>query len=156
MAKKLVRNLEEIAASVFFVMTLGLVLANIVLRYFFGTGLVWSSELATAFFVWSVFLGGAAAFKTGQHIGIDLMVKYLKGKKRILVRIFVDILLIAVTAFITYLSIKYIQTSYKKPTPVLEISTAYISSSIPVSFTIMVLRTAQELFKDLKLFKEAK
>ena len=124
-------NFEEIIASLFFCFTLILVLVNIFMRYFLKTGIPWSEEVATGCFVWTVFIGAAAAFKENQHIGIDILVKYLSDDKKHLVKLFVDVLLVIVIAFITVLSIQYIFTSYTKPTPVLGVSSAYISSAIP-------------------------
>lgn len=147
-------NFEEIIASLFFCFTLILVLINIFMRYFLKTGIPWSEEVATGCFVWTVFIGAAAAFKENQHIGIDILVKYLSDDKKHLVKLFVDVLLVIVIAFITVLSIQYIFTSYTKPTPVLGVSSAYISSAIPVGFILMLMRSIQFLINDLKIVKE--
>lgn len=147
-------NFEEIIASLFFCFTLILVLVNIFMRYFLKTGIPWSEEVATGCFVWTVFIGAAAAFKENQHIGIDILVKYLSDDKKHLVKLFVDVLLVIVIAFITVLSIQYIFTSYTKPTPVLGVSSAYISSAIPVGFILMLMRSIQFLINDLKIVKE--
>lgn len=147
-------NFEEIIASLFFCFTLILVLVNIFMRYFLKTGIPWSEEVATGCFVWTVFIGAAAAFKENQHIGIDILVKYLSDDKKHLVKLFVDVLLLIVIAFITVLSIQYIFTSYTKPTPVLGVSSAYISSAIPVGFILMLMRSIQFLINDLKIVKE--
>lgn len=147
-------NFEEIIASLFFCFTLILVLVNIIMRYFLKTGIPWSEEVATGCFVWTVFIGAAAAFKENQHIGIDILVKYLSDDKKHLVKLFVDVLLVIVIAFITVLSIQYIFTSYTKPTPVLGVSSAYISSAIPVGFILMLMRSIQFLINDLKIVKE--
>ncbi|WP_036730135.1 TRAP transporter small permease [Peptoniphilus mikwangii] len=151
--KKLFKNLEEITSSIFMMVTLILVLLNIFTRYFLKTGIPWSEEVATGCFVWTVYIGAAAAYKRGQHIGIDLIVKYLNGKNRDIVQIIVDLILLVVMIFLTILSIKYVQTTYKKPTPVLAISSAYISSAIVIGFVLMTLRTIQILFKDTKKLK---
>lgn len=147
-------NFEEIIASLFFCFTLILVLVNIIMRYFLKTGIPWSEEVATGCFVWTVFIGAAAAFKENQHIGIDILVKYLSDDKKHLVKLFVDVLLLIVIAFITVLSIQYIFTTYTKPTPVLGVSSAYISSAIPVGFILMLMRSIQFLINDLKIVKE--
>ncbi|MDO5715686.1 MAG: TRAP transporter small permease [Tissierellia bacterium] len=154
MANKIIKNFEELIASFFLCITIILVILNIFMRYFLKTGIPWSEEVATACFVWTVYLGASAAYKKGQHIGIDIIVKYLSGRKKQIVKIFVDLVLLAVIGFITYLSILYIMTTYRKPTPVLEISSAYISTAIPVGFTIMVVRTIQFLIRDIKELKE--
>lgn len=150
MKKNVFYFMEELVASAFFLVTLLLVLVNIFMRYFLKTGIPWSEEVATGCFVWTVFIGAAAAFKENQHIGIDVLVKYLSSKNKKAVRIFVDLLVIVVIGFITVLSIQYIMTTYTKVTPVLGVSSAFISASIPVGFFIMLIRSIQFLIIDLK------
>ena len=90
MQKKLLNNFEEIIASLFICCTLVLVVANIFLRYFVKTGIPWSEEAATACFVWSVYIGASAAYKQGQHIGIDLIVKHFSNNMRNVVQLIFD------------------------------------------------------------------
>lgn len=150
MKKNSLYYFEEIVASAFFIFTLILVLLNILMRYLLKTGIPWSEEVATGCFVWTVFIGAAAAFKENQHIGIDVLVKYLSNRNKKTVRIFVDILVIIVIGFITILSIQYITTSYTKVTPVLGVSSAFISAAIPAGFIIMLVRSIEFLVNDLK------
>lgn len=150
MGKKLLDNFEEIIASMFLMGTTVLVVANIISRYFLKTGIFWSEEVATGFFVWSVFIGAAAAFKKGQHIGIDIIVSKLSGRNRAIANVLIDLVVLIVIGFITVFSVLYVKTSYTKPTPVLGVSSAYISSSIIVGFTFMLIRAFIFLFDDIK------
>ena len=150
MGKKLLDNFEEIIASLFLMGTTVLVVANIISRYFLKTGISWSEEVATGFFVWSVFIGAAAAFKKGQHIGIDIIVSKLSGRNRAIANVLIDLVVLIVIGFITVFSVLYVKTSYTKPTPVLGVSSAYISSSIIVGFTFMLIRAFIFLFDDIK------
>lgn len=150
MGKKLLDNFEEIIASLFLMGTTVLVVANIISRYFLKTGIFWSEEVATGFFVWSVFIGAAAAFKKGQHIGIDIIVSKLNGRNRAIANVLIDLVVLIVIGFITVFSVLYVKTSYTKPTPVLGVSSAYISSSIIVGFTFMLIRAFIFLFDDIK------
>lgn len=150
MGKKLLDNFEEIIASLFLLGTTVLVVANIISRYFLKTGIFWSEEVATGFFVWSVFIGAAAAFKKGQHIGIDIIVSKLSGRNRAIANVLIDLVVLIVIGFITVFSFLYVITSYTKLTPVLGVSSAYISSSIIVGFTFMLIRAFIFLFDDIK------
>lgn len=150
MGKKLLDNFEEIIASLFLMGTTVLVVANIISRYFLKTGIFWSEEVATGFFVWSVFIGAAAAFKKGQHIGIDIIVSKLSGRNRAIANVLIDLVVLIVIGFIAVFSVLYVKTSYTKPTPVLGVSSAYISSSIIVGFTFMLIRAFIFLFDDIK------
>lgn len=154
MNNKILDNLEEIISSIFILITTILVLINIVTRYFFRTGIYWSEEVATGCFVWAVFIGAAAAYKKGQHIGIDVIVKHLDGRTKDTVKLFIDLLLLVLMTYMSYLSIKYVMTTYTKPTPVLDISSAYVSTSIPIGFSLMVIRTLEFIKNDIKRLGE--
>lgn len=156
MQKKLLNNFEEIIASLFICCTLVLVVANIFLRYFVKTGIPWSEEAATACFVWAVYIGASAAYKQGQHIGIDLIVKHFSNNMRNVVQLIVHLILFVVIVFICSLSILYIKTTYIKVTPVLAVSSAYISCSIAVSFVFMAIRTIILIIKDIKMIRDLK
>ncbi|PLS17707.1 TRAP transporter small permease [Bacillus sp. M6-12] len=51
----------------------GLVFLNVVLRYFFNSGITWSEELARYMFVWIIFLGAIVAAKDKAHLGVDIL-----------------------------------------------------------------------------------
>ncbi len=61
---------------------LGMVLAvfgNVVLRYFFNTGLAASEELSRLLFVWLVCLSAVLAFAERKHLGFDMITSRLRG-----------------------------------------------------------------------------
>lgn len=148
--KDFMKNFEEIFASLFIVTTTVLVMMNVVLRYFFKTGIYWSEEVATGCFVWSVFLGAAAGYKRKAHVGVDMLVALASDKVKEIVTVIVDVILLIVNGYISYIAIIYLRLSYTKPTPVLGISSATISSSILVSFGLMTLYSVLFLIRDIR------
>ncbi|NCB01501.1 MAG: TRAP transporter small permease [Spirochaetia bacterium] len=148
--KKFFSNFEEIFASSFIIITTVLVMMNVVLRYFFKTGIYWSEEVATGCFVWAVFLGSAAGYKRKIHVGVDMIINYFSPTTKYIVNIIVDAILLFINGYITYIAIIYLSLSYKKPTPVLGISSAFISSSILFSFAIMSIYSIRFLIHDIK------
>ena len=75
--KFVLKNAEELIAAGFLIVTTALVVLNIICRYFFNMGMVWSEEVATGCFVWSVFIGAIACFKRRGHVGVDIVVNML-------------------------------------------------------------------------------
>ena len=148
-AKLFLNNFELIFASLCVTATTLLVLMNVFLRYFMNTGIYWSEEVATMCFVWCIFVGSASAYKNGAHLGVDLLVKKLPKVPRAIVKIIVDILLIAINGYILYLSIKFVSTSYQKPTAVLAISSAWVSSSLIVGFGLTTIYAIRDLIRDI-------
>ncbi|MDY0288286.1 MAG: TRAP transporter small permease [Sphaerochaeta sp.] len=148
--KKFFLNFEVIISSAFLITTTVLVMLNVILRYFFNMGINWSEEVATGCFVWCVFLGAAAGYKIKMHVGVDMLVDMCPPTAKRIITIIVDGILLLINGYITYIAIIYVSLSYKKPTPVLNISTAYISSSILVSFALMTLYSVVFLIRDCK------
>lgn len=146
-------NFEGIIASLLFCVTLSLVMLNVITRYVFKTGIPWSEEFATGCFVWTAFVGSAACYKHRAHVGVDLLVNRLPRVPQNVVKIIIDILMAVLCAAFFVLSIKYIMRSARKPTPILGISSAYISFSLVVSFLDMTIWSLIFIWRDLKSIK---
>jgi TRAP-type C4-dicarboxylate transport system permease small subunit len=60
-----------------------MVFGNVVLRYFFNSGILVSEELSRYFFVWIVFIGAISVSRERGHLGLDSIVRKLpkSGKK---------------------------------------------------------------------------
>jgi len=54
-----------------------LTFVQVVLRYAFGTGLVWSLEVTTYLFAWLVLIGMSYGVRTQAHIAVDLLTSRL-------------------------------------------------------------------------------
>ena len=147
--KLFLNNFELIFASLCVTTTTLPVLMNVFLRYFMNTGIYWSEEVATMCFVWCIFVGSASAYKNGAHLGVDLLVRKLPKVPRAIVKILVDILLILINGYILYLSIKFVSTSYQKPTAVLAISSAWVSSSLIVGFGLTTIYAIRDMVVDV-------
>ncbi len=148
--KTFISYFEEIFAGIFLIITTLLVIVNVFLRYFLNTGLYWSEEVATGCFVWAVFLGASAGYKRKMHVGINIITNALKGKVRAFVIVVVDFILLFINGYIFTITLEYLQISSRKPTPVLGISTAFISSSILISFLLMSIYTIFFIINDGK------
>jgi len=55
---------------------------NVFCRYLLNFSLTWSSELARYFMIWAAFLGAVILVNTGEHIGVDILERSLKGLLR--------------------------------------------------------------------------
>jgi TRAP-type C4-dicarboxylate transport system permease small subunit len=72
LARAAARLLDALAVATFTGMFL-CVIAQVVLRYFFGDPLTWSDELARYLFVWCAFVGWIIAARKRSHLGIALV-----------------------------------------------------------------------------------
>ena len=80
-ADLLERITEWIMAAMLAIMV-GLVFANVVLRYIFSSGIVAAEEIARLMFVWLVFLGATVALRHQRHLGLEILQSRLPFKVR--------------------------------------------------------------------------
>lgn len=152
-AKTLISNFDLVIASLFLCITVLVVIVNVALRYLFHGGLFWAEEVATSSFIWSVFVGAAAAYRYKMHIGIDIVTKFGPQPWRIFIAVIIDCLMIVINGYIVYLSIFFILANKLKRTPVLDIPALYINLALTVGFTLMTVYALLSLYRDVrKLF----
>ncbi|WP_058615353.1 TRAP transporter small permease [Tepidimonas taiwanensis] len=81
--------LRRFAEAALALSLLGMVLAvflNVVLRYFFNTGLAVSEELSRLLFIWLVCIGAVLAMAEDKHLGFDMVTRRLRGRSAMLCR----------------------------------------------------------------------
>jgi C4-dicarboxylate transporter DctQ subunit len=77
MPSRIINNLEEIIICLLLASMTLLVFVEVVLRFGFGIGLMWSQELTLHLSAWMVLFGASYGIKVGSHIGVDALVKIL-------------------------------------------------------------------------------
>ena len=91
------------------VLSLGFMLilnfANVVSRYLLSSTIAFTEEITTNLFVWSCFIGAAAAAKRGSHLGFDLLLMNLPKKLQRIVTALVTIVTLSMFALLFFLSI---------------------------------------------------
>ena len=145
---RLYKNFEVILSACFLSITVGVVILNVILRYVFDGGLFWIEEVATTAFIWSVFIGSAAAYKLKMHIGIDLITKLFPEKIREIISSVINILMTVINGYVCYLSILMINANKLKRTPVLDVPAMYINLAITVGFGLMTIHSIQFLITE--------
>jgi TRAP-type transport system small permease protein len=150
---KLVLDNFEVALSAAFIsVTILVVIINVILRYVFKGGFFWVEEVATVSFIWSVFVGAAAAYRHKMHIGIDLITSLFPERVRELISIIINLLMVIINAYIVYLSFLFIQANQLKRTPVLDVPAGYVNAAIAVGFGLMTVHAVRFLIAEAKLF----
>lgn len=151
--KQLLSNLDLIISGFFLCITVLVVIVNVALRYLFHGGIFWAEEVATTSFIWSVFVGAAAAYRYKMHIGIDLISRFGPPRMRAFIAVIIDSMMLVINGYIVYLSILFSQANKLKRTPVLDVPAIYVNLALTVGFSLIVLYALRFLYHDLrKLF----
>lgn len=78
--QQFINRLEEGLMALFLAFMTVLTALQVLLRYVFNTGLIWSLEATTYTFAWLVLLGMAYGVRTRSHIAVDLLMSRLHGR----------------------------------------------------------------------------
>lgn len=150
----LLKNIEEILASIAISITVLVVIINVVLRYGFGFVVPWSEELSVICFIWAVYLGISSCYKHKLHMGVDVVVAMLPEKAKIPFRLCVSVFLLALNILMVVLSYQYLMLS-NKVTPVMGMSYFAINGVLLLCFSLMAIHTVRFIVSDIASLKRS-
>ncbi|ANP76197.1 MULTISPECIES: TRAP transporter small permease [Vibrio] len=150
----LLKNIEEILASIAISITVLVVIVNVVLRYGFGFVVPWSEELSVICFIWAVYLGISSCYKHKLHMGVDVVVAMLPEKAKIPFRLCVSVFLLALNLLMAVLSYQYLMLS-NKVTPVMGVSYFVINGVLLLCFSLMAIHTVRFIANDVASLKRS-
>jgi TRAP-type C4-dicarboxylate transport system permease small subunit len=81
---------------------------QVVLRNFFGTGIMWADTIVRHLVLWSGFVGAALATSEERHISIDALTKFLSVRTRHIVLIFTSIFAAIVCYYLSAAAWEYV------------------------------------------------
>jgi TRAP-type C4-dicarboxylate transport system permease small subunit len=150
----LVKNLEEILASIAISITVILVIINVFLRYGFGFVMPWGQELAVLCFIWAIYLGISSCYKHGLHMGVDVILAILPKGVVGPFKLMISVFLLGLNGLLAYLSYEYTMLS-KKTTPVMGVSYFWVNIVLVLCFGLMALHTVRFIISDIKKMRQA-
>jgi len=100
-----------------------------------GRSIQWSEEMSRYLLVWMVFFGSAVGVRTKSHIGASFLVAALKGKKKLSLILFQNIVFLSFFSLLGYYSIPFIQMQkrFGQTAETLPIPMYMITAIVPVS-----------------------
>lgn len=90
----------QILLGVMLAVMIALVFLNVILRFFFNSGLVWSEEVSRYVFVYVIYLGAIVAMKENAHLGVDTFIKNAPEKLKWLLFVVGRVIIIVVMAIL--------------------------------------------------------
>lgn len=145
-------NLDIWVASVVLVILIVLTFAGVIWRRFLGAPFTWLEEVQLACMVWIVFAAGGAAFRTGNHVAIEMIVDLLPKKAQKVVEVLISVVVVAVIAYLFYQSLGFIGVFAKsgRTTSMLHIPYTLIYGIAPVSYILMIVSWFYALLTGVK------
>lgn len=140
-------ELTEWAIAAMMAVLVAVTLLQVYFRYFAGSSLDWSEELARYLFVWIAFLTGAVAVRRRAHVVVDILVVRLPpGLQRGLAVLTVGLTLVFL-AFLALYGASLVRLVWTQTTPGLGVSRGYVFLSVPVGAALMFVNLAEVLWR---------
>ena len=147
--KWMTRILSGIATVLLSVMTL-LVLYQVFTRYVLNRPAAFTEELVRYFLIWTGFVGAAYAFITREHMCLVLVRDSLSPKKRRILMIGIDVLILVFAVFvITIGGFKLAMSATKVFSALLGIPRSLVYAMAPVSGLFIIVAQIINIYEDV-------
>ncbi|MCD6347756.1 MAG: TRAP transporter small permease [Bacteroidales bacterium] len=126
---------------------------QVLARYVVKSPSSFTDELARFLLIWVGLLGSAYAVGKKKHLAIDILPSKLKGKKRIHLMVFINMLIIlfSLTIFVIGgIRLVYITLSLSQISPALGIPLGYVYLVLPLSGFFIIYYCTVEIIDLLK------
>ncbi len=121
-------------------------------RYVMGEQAKWTEELARFLLVWVSLIGGAVAFGTKGHLGVDFFVGKLDPLMRKCMAVFVHLVVLFFAAAVFLYGGGWVVAdalAMEQTTPALGWKMGYVYLALPISGVFMILFTIENLIETL-------
>jgi C4-dicarboxylate transporter DctQ subunit len=147
-------KLEEVFMATGLAFMILLTFIQVILRYVFDSGWVWSLEATTYTFAWLVLIGMSYGVRTNAHIAVDLMISRLSPMQRRLVSWVALILCLTYCGLMTYGGIVFVDRLMILGNEARDIPLPrwLLTGIMPIAFGLLAIRFLQA-FADVRIHR---
>jgi TRAP-type C4-dicarboxylate transport system permease small subunit len=147
---RLVYWIEDYLPGVLLAVMTGLVIVDVTGRYVLGATFAGAAEIATALFVWLVFLGSSGAVRKLQHIGIAGLSELLPPRALIVLQLLISAAIFLACLHVARISFHLSNASWGREIDMVGVPYFYVYIIIPVSFVLMAFHCAAQILDILR------
>ena len=131
-----------------------LAFAQVVLRNFFSSGIIWGDIFLRHLVLWLAFLGASLAAERGKHISIDLVGRFVTGKTATAIHVITNLFATVISFYLARAGWVFLRSEIETGDILLRIGnqpvlTWWLQVIIPVGFGLMsfhfLLRTIEHV-----------
>jgi TRAP-type C4-dicarboxylate transport system permease small subunit len=111
----------------------GCVLAQVFFRYFLGSPLTWSDELARYLFVWCAFLGWVIAARRRSHLAVTMGRERLSARAQAALALVGALAALAFAAVLVWHGVRIAERNWDVETTALAISMGVVYAVVPLA-----------------------
>jgi TRAP-type C4-dicarboxylate transport system permease small subunit len=120
-----IEKILNIVVAILLVMMSVTVFMNVIFRYFLNQAIAWYEEVSRFLLIWIVFLGAVLAYIRKDHLGLDVILYYLKPRAKQVVILLSDLLVIIALAIM-------VQGGFAMALD--SLASGWVASSIPIPY----------------------
>ncbi len=109
---QILKKMDIILAAICLTTMIGVVLAQIILRNFFQSGLAFGDDLVRHLVLWVVFFGAGIAARENRHIRIDVMARFFSPRINRIVDFVVAVFSTAICLILSYGAFIFVREEY--------------------------------------------
>ncbi|MDO6565165.1 TRAP transporter small permease [Amphritea sp. 1_MG-2023] len=149
---KLDQECERWLCLMFYTLIVMTIVSEVVRRFGLSYSSIWGEELARYSFVFLAWFGAALAIRNRSHIRIDVLLNALGRRGKAVLYLFGDLASLVLALAALWISIEPVLLSieFGSVTEGLRISKAWFLISVPLGFTLIVLRLLQSMWRDIQ------
>lgn len=143
--RRLVELLDAVLKNVLIVLMVAMVSAvcwQVISRYVFSSPSSWTEEVARFLMIWIGVLGAAYAFRTGVHLGLDILPKKLTGRSAELLKNFTAAVVVLFSVTVLVIgggSLVSLTWELRQYSAVLGLPIAFVYSVIPTAGVLICI-----------------
>lgn len=140
------KTLHFLSVAALCIMT-GLVFMNVILRYFFHSGIPWSEEFARVCFVCVIFSGIVIAARSESHLTVDIITSNVAKPVQHVLAVLSGLIITGMALVVFYGAGKLIALTYAQKMPATGISAAWLYVASALSMLIYAAIALLNIFK---------
>jgi len=153
---RLLKNALTRSLELFIIATMALLVVDVAWgvfsRYALGAQTKWTEELARFLLVWVALLGGALAFQSKAHLGVDYFVNLLHPDARKLTAVAAHVVVLFFAIAVLLLggaSVVREALALEQTTPALGWKMGYVYLALPISGFFVMIFTVENLMETI-------
>jgi len=101
----------------------------------------WTEEVSRYLMIWSVFVGGAVAARSGKLIGVEALVTYLPAVLGRSLKYISHALSLVFYGVLCWVGLEWIEFGESQNSPVLQMPLTYLHASMTVGGVLLIINT---------------
>ena len=145
-------NLDIVIAGTALVVLVVLTFSGVFMRYVLGAPFTWLEEVQLWCMVWIVYAAAGAAFRTGSHVAIELVVDMLPEAAQKIIEVIISVIVVVVVGYLLIQSIGFVELFVRsgRTTNMLSVPYTLIYGIVPISCVLMLVNFFYAKYREIK------